>query len=148
MPYDKPMQITRITPVGSIANSVTGYVWSLLPPKSVFNYYRLVDVQWPQTGIANPVPGPGLRVPLTMGNPLPKGGAGGPGQIVANTTLESFQQNSNSCMDCHVYASIATPSLLQATASGGLRKVTKTGTAGVAPYASDYSFIFLSETKK
>jgi hypothetical protein len=149
MPYDKPMQITRISPVGTTANGVTAYVWSLLPPKSVFNYYRLVDVQWPQTGIADPVPGPGLRVPLTMGNPMPRGSIEGSGQIVANTTLESFQQNSNSCMDCHAnFASIATPKLLQATNPGGLRRVARIGTEGQSPYASDYSFIFLSETKK
>ena len=33
-------------------------------------------------------------------------------------------------MDCHVYASIATPTLLQAAAPGGLRKVTKAGADG------------------
>lgn len=148
MPYKAPMQITRINPVGEPANSVTAYVWSLLPAKSVFNYYRLVNVQWPQANIGTP-PGPRLRVPLTMGNPTPKGAAGGPGQIVANTTAESFQQKANSCMDCHVFASIASPSLLQAAAPGALRKVTKTtGPEGLAPYAADYSFIFLAETKR
>jgi hypothetical protein len=148
MPYKAPMQITRINPVSEPANSVTAFVWSQLPAKSVFNYYRLVDVQWPQAMVPNPPPGPGLRVPLTMGNPTPKGGAGGPGQIVANTTAESFQQKTNSCMDCHVFASIATPTLLQAAAPGGLRKVTKAGADGQPQYAADYSFIFLSETKK
>lgn len=147
MPYNSPMQITRIRPVGSTANSVTAYVWSLLPAKSVFNYYRLVDVQWPQTGIGKVPPGPGLRVPLTMGNPLPQGNAGGPQQIVANSTLESFEQNSNSCMDCHAnFASIASPGQLQAT-KGGLRRLTA-HTGQQAPYASDYSFIFLAETKR
>jgi hypothetical protein len=142
------MQITRINPVGSPANDVTAYVWSLLPAKSVFNYYRLVNVQWPQLGTPNPPPGPGLRVPLTMGKPLPAGSVGGPGQIVANTTAESFQQTSNSCMDCHVFASIATPTLLQTTAPGGVRKVAKLGADGQPHYAADYSFIFMAETKK
>jgi hypothetical protein len=147
-PYDKPMQITRLNPVGATANNVTAYVWGLLPAKSVFNYYRLVDVQWPQQAISKNVPGPGLRVPLTMGNPTPTGSAGGTSQIVANTTLESFQQSSNSCMDCHAnFASIASPSLVQATKQGALRKVSKPGGAQ-PPYASDYSFIFLSETRK
>lgn len=147
-PYTAPMQITRIRPVGQVANGVTAYVWGMLPAKSVFNYYRLVDVQWPQTGIANPVPGPGLRTPLTMGNPLPQGAAGGAQQIVANSTLESFQQTSNSCMDCHVYAPIATPQLMAATGPHGLRKLAKPGTGAAAPYAADYSFLFLSETKR
>jgi hypothetical protein len=145
-PFNAPMQITRINPVDDVANSVTAYVWSLLPAQSVFNYYRLINVQWPQAMIANPPPGPGLRVPLTFGNPKPQGGSGGSGQIVANTTLESFQQKSNSCMDCHVYASIYTAQTPQT--AGGLRRVGKGATAGQPPYASDYSFIFSSETRR
>jgi len=147
-PYTAPMQITRINPVGATANGVTAYVWGMLPARSVFNYYRLVDVQWPQTGIATPTPGPGLRTPLTYGNPKPQGAAGGPTQIVANTTLESFQQSSNACMDCHVYAPIASPQLLAATGPHGLRKVAKPGAGAAAPYAADYSFLFVSETKR
>ncbi|MDB5708281.1 MAG: hypothetical protein JWL96_351 [Sphingomonas bacterium] len=147
-PYTAPMQITRINPVGATANSVTAYVWNMLPPKSVFNYYRLVDVQWPTAGIAKPVPGPGLKTPLTMGTPTPQGAAGGPTQIVANTTLESFQQTSNACMDCHVYAPIASPQLLAATGPHGLRMVAKPAAGAAAPYAADYSFLFVSETKR
>lgn len=143
-PYDKPMQITRLNPVDATANSVTAYVWGLLPPKSVFNYYRLINVQWPQAPLPSPPPGPGLRVPLTQGNPMPQGGAGGVTQIVANTTMESFQQSSNSCLDCHSFASISPGKSLQ----GEVRKVAKTGANAPAPYASDYSFIFLAETKK
>lgn len=146
-PYDKPMQITRLNPVGNPANQVTAYVWSLLPAKSVFNYYRLIDVQWPQAPLGTP-PGPGLRTPLTMGNPMPAGASGGVTQIVANTTLESFQQNKASCFDCHAnFASIAQPPGRSATGPNGLRKVASP-TQGQKPYASDYSFIFLSETKK
>lgn len=149
MPYDRPMQITRLNPVGGIANGVTGYVWSMLPPRSVFNYYRLIDVQWPQAPIGTP-PGPHLRVPLTMGDPMPKGVAGGIRQIVADTTLESFQQTSASCMDCHAnFASIATPRLLGSTGPRGLRRVTRSALTGATPpYASDYSFLFLAETKR
>lgn len=142
-PYDKPMQITRLNPVGSSANSVTAYVWGMLPAKSVFNYYRLIGVQWPQAPLVTP-PGPGLRIPLTMGNPMPVGSAGGTKQIVANTTLESFQQSSASCMDCHAnFASIASAP----QGAGKLRKVAKPGGAQ-APYASDYSFLFLAETQR
>lgn len=142
-PFNAPMQITRINPVGDPANQVTAYVWSLLPAQSVFNYYRLINVQWPQAQIANPPPGPGLRVPLTFGNATPAGQSGGPGQIVANTTLETFQQKSNSCMDCHVFASIYTAKTPQS--AGGLRVG---GKAAQPSYASDYSFIFIAETKK
>lgn len=148
-PYNKPMQITRLNPVGDPANQVTGYVWGQLPAQSVFNYYRLIGVQWPQAPLGTP-PGPGLRIPLTMGNPMPKGAAGGIGQIVANTTLESFQQKSASCMDCHAnFASIAPLKLKATVEANGLRKVTQvTGQPGPKPYASDYSFIFLAETKR
>jgi hypothetical protein len=145
-PYDAPMQITRLNQVGTTANQVTAYFWSLLPPKSVFNYYRLIDVQWP-TKPGDPLP-PGQTLPLPQGDPTPKGSAGGVTQIVANSTLESFQQTSNACMDCHAnYAQIASPQLLHGDANG-LRRITR-GTANTpAPYGSDYSFIFAGETKR
>jgi len=146
MPYDAPMQITRIRPVDATANSVTAYAWSLMPAGSVFNYYRLIDVQFPQT-MPNPVPGPGLHVPLTQGNPMPAGAAGGPQQIVSNTTLESFQQTQASCMDCHAnFASIATKPQLQMASQGHLRQITRATAANA--YASDYSFVFAAETTR
>jgi hypothetical protein len=153
-PYKAPMQITRINRVDNIANSVTAYAWSLMPPKSVFNYYRLINVQWPQAAMASPTPGPGLPVPLTMGNPAPSGAGTDPSkpniyQIVANTTMETFVQRGQgaaSCMDCHVYASIASPPSTAQSATGS-RKVP--GRAAPAKtYASDYSFIFSAETTK
>ena len=51
-------------------------------------------------------------------------------------------------MDCHAnYAQIASPQLLRGDANG-LRRITK-GTANTpAPYGSDYSFLFASETKR
>lgn len=79
---------------------------------------------------------------------MPAGVADGSTQIVANTTLESFQQNSNSCMDCHVYAPIASPQMLAADGPHGLRKVVKPGAWAAAPYAADYSFLFVSETRR
>ena len=147
-PYNKPMQITRLNPVGDPANQATALVWKMLPARSVFNYYRLINVQWPQQ-VTLIVPAQ-QRLPLPMGNQTPQGKAGGVGQIVANTTLESFQQSSNSCMDCHAnFASIASRKLLEATAPGGLRRVTRqTEAGGPPPYASDYSFLFLAETRR
>jgi hypothetical protein len=144
-PYNAPMQATRANPVDAAANQVNAYYWSLLPPNSVFNYYRLVNVQWPQK------PGmplaSGARTPLPMGSPMPQGAAGGPGQILANTTLETFQQKSAACMDCHVYAPIASPPQV-AAAAGGLRKIVKAKAGATAPYAADYSFVFASETRR
>jgi hypothetical protein len=150
MPYNKPMQVTRLNPVGDVANSVTAYVWSLMPQNSVFNYYRLIGVQWPQDN-QKIVPA-GQKLPLPAGNPTPPISPNPfadpplpPNQILANTTLETFQQASNTCMDCHSrYASIYTKSLL--AEAGGLRRVEKPA-AAQPQYASDFSFLFLTETK-
>ncbi|MCW3847507.1 hypothetical protein OF829_09650 [Sphingomonas sp. LB-2] len=146
-PYDATMQITRLNPVGSVANSVTAWYWSLMPAASVFNYYRLINVQWPQTP-GNPI-GPKATVPLSMGNPMPKGAAGGTSQILANTTLESFQQTSNACMDCHVFAQIAPlPTPTPTGTPGGSRRLVKPVAGGAPVYSSDYSFLFVTETKR
>lgn len=142
-PYNRPMQITRLRPVDDSANQVTAWYWSLLPANSVFNYYRLIDVQWPtQPQIIVP---PGQRVPAGMGTPSPQGASGGTQQILANTTLESFQQSSASCMDCHVFASIAPPATTRLNARG-LRQLPRVIANGQAPYASDFSFLFATET--
>lgn len=142
-PYNAPMQITRLRPVDDTANRVTAWFWSLLPANSVFNYYRLIDVQWPNNRQA--IVAPGQRVPADKGNPTPAGISGGTQQIVANTTMESFQQDKNACMDCHAFASIAQPASLQ-TNAGGLRQPNPRSTP--APYASDFSFLFVTETKR
>lgn len=144
-PYTAPMQITRLNPVNAAANSVTGFFWSLMPANSVFNYYRLIDVQWP-TRPGNPLPA-GQRVPpqgLPQGSPMPVGASGGTGQILADTTMESFLQSSASCLDCHAFSSIASPSL---SATRGKRELTRAAVAQ-QPYASDYSFLFATETVK
>jgi hypothetical protein len=146
-PFDKPMQITRLVPVDATANAVTGYVWGLLPAKSVYNYYRLVNVLWPQKVTILPA---GTRTPLTPGNFAPADkGPNGANQIVANVTLESFQQASNSCMDCHQFASIASAPQ-KGVGLGGrpMRTVLRTAQGALQPYGGDYSFIFLAETKR
>ena len=143
-PYNAPMQITRLRPVDATANQVNGYVWGLLPAKSVFNYYRLIDVQWPQKPQLLP---PGQKTPLPKGDQIPVGGPNNPAQTVSNATLETFQQNKAACMDCHVFAPIASAKTLQATAPGGLKRLTKADITA-QPYASDYSFLFIAETKK
>lgn len=144
-PYDKPMQITRLNPVGATANQVTAQYWSLLPKNSVFNYYRLIGVQWPQKA-GKPL-SPGQRLPLPQGDPMPAGAKGGVKQILANTTLESFQQSSDSCMDCHANFARIAPLRLR-TNPRGLRPAGRLKAGEPAPYASDYSFIFVTETQR
>jgi hypothetical protein len=144
-PYTAPMQVTRLTPVESVANSVTGYVWGLLPAVSVFNYYRLIDVQWPNS--PSPVP-PQSLTPLSGGDIQPPDAM----RIMANTALETYVQNSASCMDCHQNANIAQPS--PSLSAAGVRPVRRVVIAprraatATGPYAADYSFIFLTETNR
>jgi hypothetical protein len=144
-PYWAPMQITRLVPVKSLSNNVTGYAWSQMPAGSVFNYYRLIDVQWPSSPAQV---APGTRVPLTAGGIIPTSTS----YILANTTLETFMQSSASCMDCHQFTAIAQPALqvMAGLKSHPVRRVFVTRSAardGAAPYASDYSFLFSTETK-
>lgn len=141
-PYSAPMQITRLTPVDPTANSVTGYVWSLLPANSVYNYYRLINVQWPNSPAIVKTASP---VPLPSGDITPSSKSG----IVANTTMETYQQAKNACMDCHQGAPVATPrnrttALLAGRATTKVRP--RNLVKGSTTYASDYSFVFVSET--
>ncbi|MFY8141547.1 MAG: hypothetical protein ACOVMO_12595 [Caulobacter sp.] len=143
-PYSAPMQITRLVPVDATANAVTGYVWSLLPANSVYNYYRLINVQWPNSPT---IVKAGSTVPLPNGDITPSSKSG----IVANTTLETYQQSKNACMDCHQSAPIATPKPLRTAlvAGRGTTKVQpKNLVKGSASLASDYSFVFVSETRR
>lgn len=148
-PYSALMQITRITPVDSQANSVTDYAWRILPADSVFNYYRLIDVQWPNS--PQPVP-PQSTVPLSTGDITPASAS----HIVANTTLETYLQTQKSCMDCHQSARIGNPSQ-QITAKIAGRRVRRVlvaspkgrmGATDNPDYASDYSFVFTVETNR
>jgi hypothetical protein len=149
-PFDAPMQVTRITPVEQVANSVTQYAWSLLPNDSVFNYYRLIDVLWPNSPSTVP---PQSRTPLSGGDIQPPDNS----RIVANTTLETFVQKQLNCMDCHQYAPIALkppPGLHSVRpASRIVIPLRRDGSAAPvppapSPYASDYSFVFKSETSR
>jgi hypothetical protein len=144
-PYWAPMQITRLVPVKNLANSVTAYAWSQLPAGSVFNYYRLIDVQWPS---APAQIAPGARAPLTAGGITPASNS----YILANTTLETFMQSRLSCMDCHQHAGIAQPTTQTLAGLKGhqVRRVLVTPGAprgSTAAFASDYSFLFSTETQ-
>jgi hypothetical protein len=139
-PYPAPMQVTRVTPVDPVANSVTGYVWSVLPANSVFNYYRLVNVQWPANSTAT---APRSTTPLTRGDITPAAN-------VANTTMETFLQtsgNANNCMSCHQQAPIAQPAEQSVAMVAGRRLRTVRLLASSREYASSYSFIFATETR-
>ena len=122
-PYEAPMQVVRENPISNTTfNNVAGlnqWVWDLIHagnPRSVFLNYQLVDVLWANAPTAVT---PAAMAPLTEGNPLPNPAI----HKVANTTLETYLQNTSACLDCHAQAAIA---------PGPGRK----------PLASDYSFLF------
>lgn len=165
-PYDRPIQVERTYPISDITSNPVRRLNRCVQdkikaknPDSVFQYYELVNVLWPQ---ANTPIGAGARVPLPQGNPQPPKGQ----MVVANTTLETYFQSILSCLDCHSSAPIATISgeksrtgaMAAETAAVEARAVVKiyqprlnaraefgvpgNPAAGLAPYASNYSFLF------
>lgn len=173
-PYSAPQQVVRTTPVNADANRVNAYVWGALAPASVFNYYRLIDVQWP----SNPAP------QLTAGATVAGTGQGQSAyptnmvptlavlnsntRIIANTTMETYVQAGSganvqgTCMDCHASAGISTLfnsglAAGQTIANGRLRVLTSaprsSSDAAATPVnpanlASSFSFIFSTDAPR
>jgi hypothetical protein len=140
--YSYPTQTERVTPQSSFAASnTTTFRRALLKAGatgSVFRYYRLIDVQWPAGSTRIP---PGARIPLTEGSPLPR-------WIVANTTMETYEQSSAACLDCHSSARAArgrAPGarvLVEAIAPAAFKTLMSGPSPTPSPYAADYSFVF------
>ena len=63
---------------------------ALAERNSAFQYYQLINTQWPI------LPPPGTNQPETVFTPLPA--------LFGNTTLETFVQPTSSCMGCHAMA--------------------------------------------
>ncbi|WP_196888780.1 hypothetical protein [Aureivirga sp. CE67] len=119
-----PSQIVRIQQ-NAIPKDVEGlnaYVKQLISQtnsNSVWQYYQLISVQWPESPVSSKF-NDGRNVPLQTGAITPVS--------MANVTLESFTQT-QSCMTCHKYASIH---LNKMDASKFKTDV----------FASDYNFMF------
>jgi hypothetical protein len=118
-----PVQVARNRPISNnssdpvVATNIAAQKLLIAEnPRTVFQYYELVDVLWsgsPQDNYTNHLKEPGPTVPLSMSGATPDPTA----LPVANTTMETYVQ-SKTCLQCHVYA----------TVPGGI-------------YASDFSFI-------
>ena len=115
-----PGQVVQVTPDDASTPQLNAYMQNLIrqaDPKSPWQYYKIVNVQWP----LNPVdiatqPAP-LNVPLPNGNPN--------SATVVNAVLETFKQQAGTgCLTCHIYGSVA---------SSGSQSPN---------YATDYSFVF------
>ena len=115
-----PGQVVQITPDAAAADKLNTYMHYQLrqyATKTPWQYYNLVDVQWP----LDPVPLSTLKAPATL--PLPDGKPNV--ATLVNAVLETFLQKPNmSCMTCHQYAS---------TAATGINQ---------PAYATSYSFMF------
>jgi len=106
-PAPRAVQTTRITPIEPDTDDVNQMVQAGLAktyPDSVWQNYKLVNVQW-ALGIAvdpeAPLAGP-ARLPTTL-----------PSIPVANTTMETYLQTTT-CTTCHVNAALANPSTYSA----------------------------------
>lgn len=97
-----PVQVTRIAAnaINSDIQSLNSYVQNMIRqsnPNSVWQYYQLVNVQWPQNPIEDNANNGGL-IPLNEGGITPTN--------MANVTMETYAQN-NYCMSCHKFASVS-----------------------------------------
>jgi hypothetical protein len=116
-----PVQVVQVFPVDKDAASVNTYVQSLIegqPTASMFGWYRLINVQWPQS--STPLPPAPQTAPLPTGSPSTN--------TLMNPVLETFMQTSQySCLSslCHSAAQTANP---------------PPGKPG--SFASGYSFLF------
>jgi hypothetical protein len=118
-----PTQVTRNRPISDNltdpvvqTNTAARTMLTASNPKTVFQYYELVDVLWsasPQDNYNNSPGQPGPVAPLSMSGATPDAST----LPVANTTMETYVQGLT-CLTCHVHASVP----------GG-------------KYASDFSFI-------
>ena len=111
----QPIQVVRQTPIADDARALNAKVQRMIRranKNSVWQYYQLVDVQWPEAGQTITIQ---RDTPLPLGGPRPTS--------IANATLETYVQHTT-CIDCHRNAQIARPS------------------SGASSQASDYSFLF------
>jgi hypothetical protein len=127
-PKPVPIQVTRTTQLDSNAQTANQTVQNGIRqnyPNSVWQYYQLVDVLWS----TNPTQDPSK--PYAVPHPLTSMTSGS-GGLVANTTLETYVQNTT-CTGCHEYAAIAPKTATCPPASSG-------GNSGSC--SSDFSFLF------
>ncbi len=159
-PYDAPIQVVRMVPISNDSvNNVAGlnkWVWDnvITPanPQSVYLNYQLVNVVWANSPEVIP---PGAKIPLPDGNQQPNPAS----TIVANTTLETYFQQTKSCLFCHQNASIKQQSSQNKKTNNSFKSIpidmlhllqlknnkeSKIIKNSTTPYASDYSFLFYS----
>ena len=115
-----PGQVVQVTPDEASTPQLNAYMQNLIrqaDPKSPWQYYKIVNIQWPMSPVDIGKQTAPLNVPLPNGNPN--------SATVVNAVLETFkQQPGTGCLTCHIYGSVAS--------SGSQSPNT----------ATDYSFVF------
>lgn len=102
-PMHRPIQVVREVPIPGYVQQLNAAVHQMIRqanPDSVFQYYKLVNAQWPQSGVGFAT---GTITPLSQGGAAPTTG-------LSNATLETYAQT-KTCLDCHQFAPIACSSL-------------------------------------
>lgn len=95
---NKPVQVVRVNRISQSVQKLNAQMQQLIRasnPKSVWQYYQLVNIQWPENPVADK--------DNNTQTPLMEGGVK-PNQI-SNTTMETYAQ-SKQCMDCHKNAPV------------------------------------------
>jgi hypothetical protein len=99
-PKPVPIQVTRLTPIDNYAQAANDTMREAIArayPRSVWKYYRLVNVIWSTDPADNPKRPDTVPINLSAMQPTTP---------VANTTLETYAQTTT-CTSCHQYATIA-----------------------------------------
>jgi hypothetical protein len=115
-PKDRPIQVVRQTPIPQSSRELNRLVHAIIRranPRSVWQYYNLVDVQWPQAA---------EMLTSAQNAPLPQGGM--TPTSIANATIETYVQHTT-CIQCHRSAQIAC----------------STGNESTPRLGADYSFL-------
>lgn len=95
---NKPVQVVRVNKINTKIQKLNAQMQQLIRasnPKSVWQYYQLVNIQWPENPIQDN--GNNAAAPLMEGGITPSD--------ISNTTMETYAQQKQ-CMDCHKYASV------------------------------------------
>lgn len=100
-----PTQTTRINSIdkkqAAPINSVMQKNIQKFYPNSVWQYYELVDVIWSQS--YQPDPTTPIQSPRNINTSSMLSGV----TTVANSTMESYVQSTNTCYSCHVFSTVA-----------------------------------------
>ncbi len=105
----RPTRVVQVFP--DAATTVNTNVQAMIKqynPTAPWQYYKLVNVQWPLNPVALSSVTVPANAPLPLGNPNT--------DTLMNAALETFlQTKGTSCLGCHAYATVAPQGAQNAT---------------------------------